>query len=265
MGRHLFRLLRPAFFWKMLRSKAGSLYGWDILLRGTFGPGPGIGKRLGHVIRDAAAAGHEVGLHAWDHHAWQAQIDTMNDAAIARALRRGFETLGGILGRPPTCSAAPGWKCTERVLLAKEELPFLYNSDCRGQSIFRPVVEGRALTQPQVPVTLPTYDEAIGKNGITNDNYNEYILSLMNPGETHVLTIHAEVEGIICHEMFGRFLEAAKSRGISFVPLERLIDGGRPLEKCNVAALPLPQARLVCEALPGREGWVACQGGETKN
>jgi len=249
MGRHLWRLLRPAFLWKMLRTRASRLYGWDILLRGVFWPGPVIGRKLAGVIRDTERAGHEVGLHAWDHRAWQAHIDRMDPAAIRRSLERGVEMLSEILGHPPTCSAVPGWKCNDRVLAEKASFPFVYNSDCRGDSIFHPLVDGREPAQPQIPVTLPTYDEVIGRNGVSNDSYNDYLLGLLRPEKLNGLTIHAEEEGIVCLPMFERFLDKALSLGHQFVPLGVLLRDSEPVET----------ARIEAGVIPGREGWVACQ------
>ncbi len=249
MGRHLWRLLRPAFLLKMLRTRAPSLYGWDILLKGTFWPGPIIGERLGTLIRSTSDAGHEVGLHAWDHYTWQTYIDKMNSNAIKDSLEKGVETLTKILGRTPTCSAVPGWKCNDKVLLAKSKFPFDYNSDCRGQTIFRPIVQGSVLDQPQIPVTLPTYDEAAGRNGISDCNYNDYIFSLLEPAKLNVLTIHAEVEGIAYLEMFEQFVNMAISRDVSFVPLGVLLREYHPTEPTAV----------IKKEIPGREGWVSCQ------
>ncbi len=252
MGRHLWRLLRPAFLWKMLRTKAAKLYGWDILLRGTFWPGPIIGERLVDVIRDAANAGHEIGLHAWDHQAWQAHIDSMDCDAIYQSISKGVTLLTRILGRPPVCSAVPGWKCNNLVLFAKERFDFTYNSDCRGENIFYPLVDGEKLPQPQIPVTLPTYDEVVGRKGITHENYNEYLLSLVVPNKLNVLTIHAEAEGIACGDLFDKFLEMAQARGITFVPLGELL---------AESASPGSSA-IVAKKNPGREGWLTYQ--ETK-
>jgi len=249
MGRHLWRLIRPRFFLKMLRTKASSLYGWDILFRGTLWPGPVIGRKLGHIIRSVSDAGHEAGLHAWDHHGWQANIERMKGDAIFHSLGRGVALLTDILGRQPACSAVPAWKCNDLVLLEKAKFPFDYNSDCRGEEIFYPLVRGKVLPQPQIPVTLPTYDEVIGHNGISDANYNEYILSLMRPEKLNVLTVHAEVEGIICLEMFERFLEMAQSITAEFVPLKDLLTVGQRIRRSAVAD----------REIPGREGWVSCQ------
>ena len=249
MGRHLWRLLKPAFLIKMLRSKAASLYGWDILLRGTFFPGRVIGKKCAAEIKRAADEGHEIGLHAWDHHAWQAKIDSMDGNAIHRHLEQGFELITKICGKPPTCSAAPGWKCNSEALLQKERFAFRYNSDCRGTSVFMPKIVGAHLTQPQIPVTLPTYDEIIGRDGITNDNFNDHMLSLIKPDQLNVLTIHAEVEGIICRELFDDFLTKAAQRGIEVVPTVGLLCSGTEP----------PEGAIVPHTLPGREGWIAFQ------
>ncbi len=249
MGRHLWRLLKPTFLAKMLRSKAGKLYGWDILLRGTFWPGPVIGAKCRQIISETSRQGHEIGLHAWDHHKWQAHIGRMDSHAVRTELKRGFEMLSDITGAPPTCSAVPGWKCTGEVLIEKQNFPFVYNSDCRGYSVFLPVVDGRQLNQPQVPVTLPTYDEVVGINGITASSFGDYVLSQLRPDKLNVFTIHAEVEGIAIKDEFMGFIKKALALGHEFCPLVELVN----------KAGPIPTGMIAEEKIPGREGWVSVQ------
>lgn len=232
MGRHLWRLLNPMFLMKMIRSRASSLYGWDILLRGLLWPGPNIAQAFGHLMRSTAEAGHEVGIHAWDHHAWQLRSETMSKLELDNELSLGISALSEVLQTAPTCSASAGWKCNEAVLACKEKYGMGYHSDCRGSSIFRPDIN-EVPTTPQIPVTLPTYDEIIGRDGVTDDNFNDTILAQIHPGQLNVLTIHAEVEGIVKSELFEQFLLEAARRDINFVPLGDLlpdvdqIPGGR--------------------------------------
>lgn len=246
MGRHLWRLLKPAFLWKMLRSNAPSLYGWSILRCGVIGDGPDIGNNNAEIIRATQAAGHETGLHAWDHQRWQS-MDLRNHQAARQQLALGYERLTAILGTPPACSAAPAWRAPENALALKQELPFKYNSDSRGQTCFIPKL-GNGVGQPQVPVTLPTYDEMIGKEGITDENYNQRLLDLFKPKGLNVLCIHAEVEGVAKADLFDKFLDMAAERGIQFQPLGEILASQEDVEVAEVAM------RLI----PGRDGEVCC-------
>jgi undecaprenyl phosphate-alpha-L-ara4FN deformylase len=248
MGRHVWRLLKPAFLWKMLRSNAPGLYGWDILLRGTIGSGPRIAERLKDTIASVENAGHEVGLHAWDHHLWQSRADDMSPEEIHEQLQLAQDAFVSVFGHASTSSACAGWKCNERVLIEKEKFDFRYNSDCRGQSLFRPLIAGQPGT-PQIPVTLPTYDEVIGSNGITDSNYNDYLLSLLKPDGLNVYTIHTEVEGMSRSGLFREMLYKASQRGIRFVPLMELL----------VENTLIPSGHVKPGALSGREGMVCWQ------
>lgn len=247
MGRNLWRLLRPDFLKKMLRSKAASLYGWDILLMGTAWPGPRIGKRCEAQIRACVNAGHEIGFHAWDHHRWQTAIDRLKPDDLRRELTRGITELTRITGRPPVSSAAPGWRCNNEALLEKDTLGFAYNSDCRGNRIFMPVVDEHPLQTPQIPVTLPTYDEIIGAPGIDTTTYNDHILSLIRPDALNVYTIHAEAEGIQCRTLFRQLLASAEKKNIRFTTLSDIL---------HRSAAPHPGS-IEPRTMPGREGWMA--------
>jgi undecaprenyl phosphate-alpha-L-ara4FN deformylase len=248
MGRHLWRLVRPAFLAKMLRTRAGRLYGWDILLRGTFSAGPVIGKRCPECIRKAAGVGHEVGLHAWDHYYWQTGVERMDQPALTRQIQQGYDSLTEILERSPDGFAAPAWQITPDVLQAIDHFSFRYHSDCRGDSIFQPIVGGRRLAHVQVPTTLPTYDEVIGVKCIPA-TYNEYLLSVIRPDRLNVLTIHAEVEGISCLPLFHDFLDKARQRDIVFEPLGDILSQTGKIVESGIHK----------SSVAGRDGWLACQ------
>ena len=250
MGRHLWRLLKPSFLWKMLRTDAAGLYGPEIILMGTAWPGPKIGKRCADVIRTTVEAGHEIGFHAWDHHKAQAKLTTMSEAGMSDEIEKGLAFLAGVTGGTVHTSAAPGWRTNDRLLEVKARFPFEYNSDCRGTHPFYPVVNGRKLAQLQIPVTLPTYDEALGRDGVTNENYNDRQIELLTEEHPNVLTIHAEAEGGKCAEMFDEYLIRVLKLGYKVIPLGEL---------AGQVKSTAPTGTIALKEFPGREGLLAVQ------
>lgn len=253
MGRHLWRLLKPAFLWKMLRSQALSLYGWQMLLAGTAWPGRRIGNACADIFRQTDAAGHEIGLHAWDHYRWQMQVARWSSSYLTAQFKQGMDALNQILGQTVSCSAVPGWRADQRVIEMQQGFPLQYHSDCRGTTPFYPRLATGDYGRLQLPVSLPTFDEVIGRL-TTVKSYNDFIIQkIQQQPQYAVYTIHAEVEGIGQAEAFERLLLVAKQQGIQFCPLEQLIPEATTMARGGI---------LRQGSCSGREGWVACQGKE---
>ena len=90
---------------------------------------------------------HEIGLHAWDHHAWQARIERMDGCGHPDHLRAGWIASTTSPGQPPACSAVPAWKCTTQSWWKKIASPLPTTAIAGGQRFF-PVVNGRADPAP---------------------------------------------------------------------------------------------------------------------
>ena len=106
-------------------------------------------------------------LHTWDHHAWQRYSERWSVTQQRLQTERGLNLLSEIIGRPVDCSAVAGWHCDQQTIVAKQMLGLRYNSDCFGHRLFRPRLADGAAGTPQIPVTLPTYDEVIGRDSNT--------------------------------------------------------------------------------------------------
>ena len=249
-GRAMRRLWRPSFLLKMLRTNPLRLYGLKTLLYGTLLPSQPIGEGAPELLRSVAAQGHELGIHGYDHVRWQDRLESMDEAEIERELGLSVAAYERVMGVRPSSSAAPGWRCTASSLMVQDRLGFLYASDVRGTCPFFPVENGVNFKTLQIPTTLPTMDELIGRVKDIRNTLLSYIHDGLN-----VLTVHAEVEGRVYHSLFGSILEGALERKLVIGPLLEIAQSTLQGDVNGIPHLPLRRGRV-----PGRSGWIAQQG-----
>ena len=240
---------RPGFLSKMLRTNAPGMYGMRTLLSGTLLPAPIIGKTCLAELRQIPKEGHEVGLHAWDHVAWHDGLDRWSEAEARAEYERGWNAFQGVFGFAPKAVAAPGWTATPASLALHDEKGLLYASDGRGVSPFLPRMGEKDFRTLQIPTTLPTLDEILGRDGVTRENFASRTLDLLRPDGLNVFGGHSEAEGRGYQAEFDAILAGAKARGYRIEALENVEQG----------IAPAPRHRLVREEIPGRAGLVAVQ------
>jgi peptidoglycan/xylan/chitin deacetylase (PgdA/CDA1 family) len=247
-GRAIRRIFHPSFIVKMLRTNPFRLYGVKTLLSGTLLPSKPIGEENPDRLRAIVDGGHELGIHGYDHVFWQDRLERLSKAEIEAELGRAVNAYERVLGVRPRASAAPGWRCTAASLSAQDRYGFAYASDVRGGAPFLPSCDGRTFKTLQIPTTLPTLDELIGRER----RINEVLLSSLRD-ELNVHTVHAEVEGRPYLNSFEEFLSEIRRRSVETIRL-----GEVAAKLLNQPLNSLPTREVRKGSLPGRSGWVAC-------
>lgn len=251
-GRAVARAFRqPGFLKKMLRSRAPGLYPLSTMLRGTLLPAVPIVASQPDQLRAIEAAGHEVGVHGFDHVRWHDALGRLSLDEVRAELGRATRLFRDVLGRAPQGFAAPGWQCTATSLRVVDELGYRHRSDTRGRHPYRPSADGYVSSIPEVPTTLPTLDEVIGRAGRTPEELASAYQAWIQPEELNVHTIHTEIEG----GPYLAQLDLLLSRVKNMMPVRTL--GEVVAELPDVSLLSL--SSVGPGTREGRGGTVACQ------
>jgi len=254
-GWALRRAFRPGFFGKVKRTSVVGHYGIKTLMYGVLLPGPDIAKRAGHIMQRAAGMGHETGIHCHDHVYWQDNVARRDMAWTRREMDKAMQAYVATFGRAPDTIGAAGWQINPHTILLEQEMGFRYASDCRGDSPFLPVFDGVASRCVQIPTTLPTLDELIGSNGVTEDNVDDAVIAAMRTDVPfHVYTLHAELEGMKLKPVLTRLIRRWMDDGHTLVTLGDVY--------ASLDLQRLPHKAIEWQPLAGRTGVLATEGRE---
>ncbi len=253
-GRALKRVFRKGFLKKVSRTSVVEHYGLRTLMYGTLLPGPDIGRREADLMRTVRDAGHEVGIHCWDHIRWQDHVAGQSAEWTRHEMQRAADRFAEIFGCAATTHGAAGWQMNEAAYACERELGFDYASDGRGTHPFLPVnTQGAPIGVPQLPTTLPTLDELIGLDGRTGDTVHESLLKLTQTADkAHVYTLHAELEGMRLDACFDRLLHGWKTQGYRLDTCQAYFS--------SLDSSTLPRHQAINGEIPGRSGTLALQG-----
>jgi len=252
-GKAIRRVFRPGFFSKVSRTNIVELYGVRTLLNGTLLPAPHVGRRNEGVMRAVQAAGFEVGIHCYDHIRWQDHLHGMTLPEVQLEFSRARTEFRRIFGEEPLTAGAAGWQSSAFSRAVYDENGLLYGSDTRGSVPFFPRVGGRVFSTLEIPTTLPTLDELMGRPEYPDEKIASHLFSLLRADDLNVFTLHAEIEGMARRPLFRQFLELCQRASVQFV---RLDDAAR---SCLAHRASIPICDLVQGTVDGRSGLLATQ------
>ncbi|MBV6407327.1 MAG: putative 4-deoxy-4-formamido-L-arabinose-phosphoundecaprenol deformylase ArnD [Rhodocyclaceae bacterium] len=230
-------------------------HGLPTLCYGTLLPAPDIGRRCPEILRGVRDAGFETGLQGRDAATWLRRAENAVPAWTEREMQRALARYQAVFGEAPRLHAAAGWQTNPHALRLTQRLGYGFASDTRGTHPFVPVWHGEVTLCPQLPTTLPTLDELLGRDGCSVCNLVARMLALTAaaPATGHVFSLQADLALAllpVCEEL----LSGWRQQGYEIVSLGHLFE--------SIDASRLPRHEVMRGTVPGRRGTLMLQGAE---
>jgi hypothetical protein len=180
-----------------------------------------------------------------------------------------------VFGFAPASHAAAGWQINAHGLELEREYGLKFASDTRGRTPFWPLLPGGGKSCLQLPTSLPTFDELLGRDGIDESNIAQYVFERSRAdagagntlagsalagdtpagtpggGDVQVFTLHAELEGMRLLDAFDDLLRRWRAAGARM--------GGMGELHAAIEHRPLPSAPVQMGEVAGRAGRLAVQ------
>ncbi len=258
------RVFRPGFFKKVSRTSVLEHYGLKTLMYGTLLPAPDIGAECVSQMQAVRDAGFECGIHTWDHVLWHDNVRSHDAGWTTRQMRRAQARFAQVFGTPCATHGAAGWQMNLHAFAEHDRAGYQYASDGRARlrddgSLQDASAGPHRLAGNncvQLPTTLPTLDELLGRtiNGVTltTGNIAAHLLKLTEgASRDHVYTLHAELEGQKLAPIFEQLLAGWKAQGYRL--------GSMADHYQTVKDAPMPTLPVTWGDVPGRAGELIVQ------
>ena len=167
-----------------------------------------------------------------------------------------------MFGFLPQSHAAAGWQINAHGLELEQEYGLRYASDTRGGPPFFPVLGQGISSCPQLPTTLPTFDEVLGIDGVDESTIAEALFrrssaaadarhadDARDADDLQVFTLHAELEGMLLLDAFESLLEKWRDSGAVITRMANIHE--------LAMRRPLPPRTVVMGEVAGRSGQLA--------
>lgn len=208
------------------------------------------------ALDEVRAAGFELGILGWQPTQWLKRAAAAPAAWVSEQFAHARTAFEKAFGSAPQLTAAPGWQGNPHALRLTQRLGFARASDTRGRHPFIPVWNGEIVRCPQIPVTLPTFDELTAASDKDMGGAVDALLALtaQPPRCGHVFNLTASRAIGKAPQHFERLLAGWRAQGYRIVSLD-IFATGLVIEQ-------LPRHEIVIGTVPGHPRPVLLQGDE---